>query len=78
MLKALALKELRETIGIAAAALILFAYFVVQAMGVWLSPWAGAYQPSIPFVSDPGELNFALVAGLLAIALGFRQTAWEI
>lgn len=77
MLKALALKELRETIGIAAVAVILFAYFVVQAMGVTLAPWGGAYRSSIPFVSDPSALSFALVAGLLAISLGFRQTAWE-
>jgi len=77
MLKALALKELRETIGITAVALVFFAYFVVQAMGVNLLPWYDVYGTGIPFVWDPCRVNFALVAGLLAIALGFRQTAWE-
>lgn len=77
MLKALALKELRETIGIAAVALVLFAYFVVEAMGVSLLPWSGVFRHTIPFVSDPCKVNLSLVAGLLAIGLGFRQTAWE-
>jgi len=77
MLKALALKELRETIGIAAVALVLFAYYVVLAMGVSLSPWQYAYGDSIPFVAGSTKMSFTLVAGLLAVALGFRQTAWE-
>lgn len=77
MLKALALKELRETIGIAAVALILFAYFVIVAIGVTLLPWDYGYEDSIPFVAGPVKMNFTLVAGLLAIALGFRQTTWE-
>jgi len=77
MLKALALKELRETIGIAAVALVLFAYFVIVAIGVTLLPLDYAYEDSIPFVAGPVKTNFTLVAGLLAIALGFRQTAWE-
>ena len=77
MLRTLALKELRETIGIAVVALVLFAYFVTQGMGITLLPWARAYRSWIPFVNDPSLTSFALVAGLLAIALGFRQTAWE-
>lgn len=77
MLKTLALKELRETIGIAAVALVLSAYFVAQGMSITLLPWARAHRYWIPFVDDPLLTYLAMVAGLLAIALGFRQTAWE-
>jgi hypothetical protein len=77
MLKTLALKELRETIGIAALALILFANYVLNGMGVRLLPIGPAGRYSIPFVSDPLLQSFVVIAVLLAVALGFRQSVWE-
>jgi len=77
MLKTLALKELRETAGIAVLALILAANYVVGGMGVSLLPLTGGGQGTIPFLADPLLTFFAGIAVLLAIALGFRQTAWE-
>ena len=77
MLKTLALKELRETVGIAVLALILLANYVVSGMGVSLLPLPGGGRGTIPFVNDPLLTFFAGIAVLLAVALGFRQTAWE-
>ncbi len=77
MLKTLALKELRETIGIAALALILFANYVLNGMGIRVLPIGGGGRYWIPFISDPMLQFFAGVAVLLAVALGFRQSVWE-
>ena len=77
MLRTLALKELRETAGIAILALILFANFVVGAMGVRMVPWSSGSMGAIPFVNDPVLPMLSGVAVLLAVALGFRQSSWE-
>jgi hypothetical protein len=77
MLKTLALKELRETIGIAALALIPFAYYVLNGMGISVLPINAGGRYSIPFVNDPLLQSFAAIAVLLAVALGFRQSVWE-
>ena len=77
MLKTLALKELRETIGIAALALILFASQVVAGMGIRVLPLGPGGRDWIPFVADPLLHWFAAIAVLLAVALGFRQSAVE-
>jgi hypothetical protein len=77
MLKTLALKELRETIGLAAVALILSLGFVAGGMGVRLLPFTSGRSGAIPFIDDPLLFPLGLIAGVLAVALGFRQTAWE-
>jgi len=77
MLKTLALKELRETTGIAALALILLAGCVVDGMGVRLLPLTATARGRIPFVADPLLGLLAAIVVLLAVALGFRQSVWE-
>jgi hypothetical protein len=77
MLKTLALKELRETIGITALALILFANYVFNGMGVYVLPTSARGGSWIPFVSDPLLPFFAAIAVLLAVVLGFRQSIFE-
>jgi len=77
MLKTLALKELRETIGMAAVALVLFAACVADGMGIHVVPWATGRGATVPFVNDPSLTLLAGIAVLLAVALGFRQSAWE-
>lgn len=74
----LVLKELRETIWIAAAALVVYMCFVSSAMGTNLAPWypTGPGQ-WVPFVGDEFLSSFAVVAACLAIGLGLRQSAWE-
>src|SRR5690348_3770910 len=77
MIKALAFKELRELLGL--AGLGLAACLVVVAMLVGIQPFAGWLhldRLGTPFqqrVSTP----YIIVGGRLAIALGFRQSAWE-
>ena len=78
MLTKLALKELRETAWIAAAALAVYLYFAVSLIGLSIGPWTAVGRGTwIPFVV--GELlePFAVVAICLAAGLGFRQTVGE-
>jgi hypothetical protein len=77
MIKALAFKELRELLGLAAAGGGLC--LLVAAMLMGLEPfasWLHLNRLGTPFqerVFPP----FIVVSGLLGIALGFRQSAWE-
>ena len=82
MLKTLALKELRETILIALAALVVYAHLVGTSMGFNSLP--GYYLPGfypdahvIPFVGGGFRETLTLVSAGLAIALGLRQSVGE-
>lgn len=76
MTSALTYKEFRETIGI--AALGLAALLAVASTNVgWLSLPAGFLaqrQGYIPFLNDAFQAQFAVVAVVLAAALGLRQS----
>lgn len=75
MTSALTLKELRETAGIAIFGFAGLLYVALVPMG--LSPLPALIQSArggeIPFVSDTFLMGFVLVAGGLAILLGFWQ-----
>ena len=79
MWKALALKELRETAWIGGIAAAVLAYYVIYATGYDLL----FMQPSpnrgyIPFFFDQLFIGpYFFVAVACALALGFRQSAWE-
>lgn len=77
MLKALIAKELRETIGFAVVALLVYAYFVASAMGVDLGGWQFGRGEPIPFVGEDFLFTYLSVAVGLALALGARQTLLE-
>ncbi|MFH1923142.1 MAG: hypothetical protein ABIP48_25040 [Planctomycetota bacterium] len=93
MLKTLALKELRETAGIAVVALAVYFYIVASAMNVNLQraismlPGLGrltrywmlypGQEYAIPFVGGGFQSNFTFISVCLAIALGFRQSVGE-
>jgi hypothetical protein len=77
MLKALVVKELRETILIALAALVFYACYVAAGMGLRVTPYIYQSEQAIPFLGDGFIWNFALVSTGLAIALALRQSAWE-
>jgi hypothetical protein len=81
MLRALIVKELRETAGIVAIALAFYFYFTVKAMRhdllFWFSSDYGDYLYAIPFVGERCLSSFAWVSAGLAIALGFRQSLGE-
>jgi len=77
MIRALAAKELRETSLVVLAALVVYAYFATSAMGFALLPFLGRDIGVIPFVGGIFPGAFIVVSAGLAIALGFRQSAWE-
>jgi hypothetical protein len=79
MLKALALKELRELAPIAGLALCVYALIVARATGVELfffQWWPRAYN-EVPFVTDSFADMIVLVSACLAVALAVRQTIGE-
>jgi ABC-type transport system involved in multi-copper enzyme maturation permease subunit len=86
MVLAIVRKELRETRAFAALALGLYLLYVIKLTG-HLSPlltrllgWApgmNAEPPHVPFVGDQFLAMSLFIGGALAIALGFRQSAWE-
>ena len=79
MIRAIAIKELRETVGIAVIALMIYAAIVSAQLGVlvfWWMPGAEVYQ-EVPFAGGVFARQFAVVSCALAIALGLRQSAWE-
>ncbi len=77
MLTKLAMKELRETAWIAAAALAVYLYHTMAVtgnIGLWQTPGRNNW---IPFVGSELLSPFAMVAICLAVALGLRQTIGE-
>lgn len=78
-MKALAWKELREVSWIALAALGCYLVLTVSVMGGMVFSWVpGTPNPEeVPFVSGGFTSGFTLISLVFAIALGFRQSAWE-
>lgn len=78
-MKALVYKELREVRGIALVALAAYSVLVLSLMGVkafeFLPVPIGTNE--VPFVGSEFGNFYALVTIGLALALGFRQSAWE-
>jgi hypothetical protein len=79
-MKALALKELREVLGITLAALGCYLALAINAMGARVFDWipgmpAGTRE--VPFVGGSFTTFFTFISVLFAAALGFRQSAWE-
>jgi hypothetical protein len=79
MLKALVIKELRESAGLAVLAVLAVAYLLGELTGHRLVPWDFArVWSTYPFVNDQLVYNMWFFMGGLAIALGLKQTAWEL
>ncbi len=77
VLRPIAIKELRETVGLAAIASLVAFYFVTEHM-VGVFPWSTQNDGAFPFVSDTTPGFLFMVAFILAAALGLRQSAWEL
>jgi hypothetical protein len=77
MWKALFLKELRETAGIAVLAALAYFFSVTNCTGLRFYPWSSERYIGYPFLDGnfPGHLFF--FAAVFAVALGFRQTLGE-
>ncbi len=78
MLKALVIKELRESAGIVALAGLAVIYALSELTGFRLLRWGGRSLSTYPFVYDQLLYYISLCIGGLAIALGMKQTAWEL
>jgi ABC-type transport system involved in multi-copper enzyme maturation permease subunit len=76
MLKALALKELRELAPIAGLGLLAYAWIVGHGMG-YRVPFLNARPEQTPFVSADFVVYLTCAAIPLALALGFRQSIAE-
>ncbi len=77
---ALARKELREIFGITAAALGCYLALVVNAMGAKVFDWVPgmpAGTQEVPFTGGGFTTFFTFISVIFAVALGFRQSAWE-
>jgi ABC-type transport system involved in multi-copper enzyme maturation permease subunit len=86
MILALVRKELRETWSFAALALVLYVVYVTKMMGkggpvltslLGLFPGMSESPPDVPFVQGNFTSMLFFIGAVLAIALGFRQSAWE-
>lgn len=79
-MKALAWKELREVLGITAIALAAYMMLVASLMGARVFDWFPGMPRGTeksPFVGGEFTFFFTTVSVLFAVALGFRQSAWE-
>jgi ABC-type transport system involved in multi-copper enzyme maturation permease subunit len=80
-MRALAWKELREIFLIAAAALAWYLALVINAMGAKVFNWIPVMPQGtfgIPFIQDGSfPALHTVISAIFALALGFRQSAWE-
>lgn len=82
MWKALACKDIRETIGIAALGLLALILAASAAMRIAVDPTGlvmqgGPHDSEIPFVGGTFKSHFTVISFLLVVALGFRQSLGE-
>jgi hypothetical protein len=88
MVRAIALKELREIWAFAALAVALYVGLVNNQIGNWNAllgsflGWIPGLKPCacpslFPFLHDSFQTPNTFIAATLAIALGLRQSAWE-
>jgi hypothetical protein len=85
MIRAIVTKELRETWAYAALALALAMVYVCRQTGIWsgflnlILSWVPGLSERalLPFIQSGFGATFGLIAFVLAMALGFRQSVWE-
>jgi hypothetical protein len=78
MLKALVIKELRESAGIVVLGALAVVYVLCELTNMSLLNMGGRSLNSYPFIYDAIVSYLALCAGALGVALGMKQTAWEL
>jgi hypothetical protein len=78
MHKALVVKELRESAILVTLAVLASADALADLTATPIVPWQGLRVSMYPFVQDELSFYFWLVGGGFAIALGLRQTAFEL
>ena len=78
MIRALAIKELRESLGLIALATVCAIGCVGPHMGIGVVPWRSTSSAWNPFVNGAHLADQGLILGIFALALGLKQTAWEV
>jgi hypothetical protein len=78
MLKALVIKELRESAGIVVLAALAIVYALSELTGLRLLALSGRSLSRYPFIYDELLGYLAFCTGGLAVALAMKQTAWEL
>lgn len=78
MVKALVIKELRESLGILVLGLLALTFVLADVTGVRMLPLQSGQPTLYPFVDDMVTNYLWIVAGGLAVLLGFKQSAWEL
>lgn len=79
-MRTLVFKELRDVAGITAAALAAYTVLVVSLMGAKVFDWIPGMPrgtQGVPFIDGGFTSPFMFLSALFALALGFRQSAWE-
>lgn len=81
MIKALAIKELRESAGLVTLAALGMAWVLVRYMG--MNPlqafiYTNYSSRHLAFIGDDFYLMASLLVGGLAVFLGLKQSAWEL
>jgi len=78
MFRALMIKELRDVLGVAAIALGLYALLVSGFAGFMpVTSIVRSGPEEVPFAGPSFSKMFGFLSFAFAVALGFRQTAWE-
>jgi hypothetical protein len=78
MIKALAVKELREVFPIAALGLVMQLVIVASLTGMQpFADWLRLDRLGVPFQEHVLAPPFAVVGVVFTLLLGFRQSAWE-
>lgn len=77
MYRAMIFKELREIRGIILLALAAYAFFITRITGCDFLLWGQRYPSYVPFAFDHFSNWIAVISGIFAVALGFRQTLGE-
>ncbi|MEM7810945.1 MAG: hypothetical protein AAF532_05655 [Planctomycetota bacterium] len=77
MVRALLIKELREAAALLAVALAAAVYVLTDLTGLDVFPLQEPGGGGYPFIGDVFSNRLWLVCGVLAVALGLKQTAWE-
>jgi len=77
VIRALVVKELRESAPLVALAGLGLAWMLANLWGVALTPFDLQQATGNPFVFDNVEGTLGVVAGALALLLGMKQSAWE-
>jgi hypothetical protein len=79
MHKALVIKELRESAGLIAVAVLAAVFIFCDIIGIQLLPFLSGRPSTYPFVNDTALFSYLTLLGAsLAIGLGFKQSAWEL